>query len=68
MKEQEHLPQEATGSKKEKSPERKPITSDSVKNAHATGDGAMGRSIDSIPDEDELARDDSSAPPQHEQY
>lgn len=68
MKEQDHLHQGSPGSEQEKKTEREPITSDSIKNAHAAGDGAMERSLDSIPDEEELKREDKGRPRRSEQY
>lgn len=68
MKEQEHLQQGSPGSGKERANEKEPITSDTIKNAHAAGDGAMERSSDSIPDEGELKRDDKGRPRYPEQY
>lgn len=68
MKEQDHMQQGSPGSGQEQKDKNKPITSDSIKNAHAAGDGAMERSLDSIPDEDELKRDDKSRPQRPQQY
>lgn len=68
MKEHEPLQQKPSDSGQEKSNEPKPITSDSIKNAHAAGDGAMERSLDSIPDEEELKKDTQGRPRQREQY
>lgn len=68
MKEQERLPQESPVTGKENKDDLRSITSDSVKNAHAAGDGAMERSSDSIPDEEELEKDNRSTPKRREQY
>lgn len=68
MKEQEPQQQKPSGSTPEKTNETKPITSDSIKNAHAAGDGAMERSLDSIPDEEELKKGDQNRPRRPEQY
>jgi hypothetical protein len=68
MKEQEPLQQTPSGSGQANSKEPKPITSESIKNAHAAGDGAMERSLDSIPDEEELKKDAQSRPRQPDQY
>jgi hypothetical protein len=56
MKEKEPVRQDTAANREGKWAEREPVTSDSIKNAHASGDGAMGRSLDSIPDEEELEK------------
>lgn len=68
MKEQEPLHPETPGNGKNRGKESKPITSESVKNAHAAGDGAMERSLDSIPDEEELNKESKGHPRRTEQY
>lgn len=68
MKEQEPLQQKPSGSTPEKSNETEPITSDSIKNAHAAGDGAMERSLDSVPDEEELKKGNTNLPRRPQQY
>lgn len=68
MKEQDHLQQVSPGSGQEQKDKAEPITSDSIKNAHAAGDGAMERSLDSIPDEDELKQDNKNRPQRPQQY
>ena len=68
MKEQDPLQSASPGSGQKQNTDKEPITSDSIKNAHAAGDGAMERSLDSIPDEEELKRDDKGRPRRTEQY
>lgn len=68
MKDKEHLKQEVPGPGKEQANESQPITSESIKNAHAAGDGAMERSSDSIPDEEELKSTDQNRTRRTEQY
>ncbi|HEY1115281.1 MAG TPA: hypothetical protein VGE66_17035 [Chitinophagaceae bacterium] len=68
MKEQDHLHQAPPGSGQEQKEKAEPITSDTIKNAHAAGDGAMERSLDSVPDEEELKRDNKGRPQRPQQY
>ena len=56
------------GSGQKHNTDKEPITSDSIKNAHAAGDGAMERSLDSIPDEEDLKHGDKSRRRRPEQY
>lgn len=56
MKENEPVRQDIPANRERPWADKEPVTSDSVKNAHASGDGAMGRSLDSIPDEEELEK------------
>lgn len=67
MKEKEPAPQDTPATRERKWAEKEPVTSESVKNAHASGDGAMGRSLDSIPDEEELEKREKgpSRPTEH---
>jgi len=68
MKQKDREQQDTSLDRREQRRGKEPITSDSVKNAHATGDGAMGRSLDSIPDEDELNSGEKKSRRQREQY
>jgi hypothetical protein len=68
MKEQEHLQQGAPGSGKAENTPTQTITSESIKNAHAAGDGAMERSLDSIPDEEDLNKEKQDHPRRPQQY
>ncbi|HWJ03750.1 MAG TPA: hypothetical protein VNU93_08725 [Verrucomicrobiae bacterium] len=68
MKEKEHLQQGTSDSGNKDRNEKQLITSDSIKNAHAAGDGAMERSLDSIPDEEELKKEADQHPRRPEQY
>lgn len=68
MTDKEHLQQGTPGSGNKENRDKQPITSDSIKNAHAAGDGAMERSLDSIPDEEELKKEAQQHPRRPEQY
>lgn len=68
MKEQDPLQPASPGSGQKQNTDKEPITSDSIKNAHAAGDGAMERSSDSIPDEEDLKGGDKNRPRRAEQY
>lgn len=68
MKKQERPGQEVSAKGTEKNKNKEPITSDSIKNAHAAGDGAMERSSNSVPDEEELEKGSKDRPPYPEKY
>jgi hypothetical protein len=68
MKQKDREQQEQGKGRQQERTGKEPITSNSVKNAHATGDGAMRRSLDAIPDEEELEREKNDNRQQREQY
>lgn len=62
------MPTGDPGKGQEKKEQTEPVTSESVKNAHAAGDGAIERSLDSIPDEEVLKKDNKGRSRRSEQY
>lgn len=61
MNQKERAQQEEDNSKKAQRGEKEPITSDSIKNAHASGDGSLGRSKSTIQGEEEQS-DEKNGP------
>lgn len=68
MKQKDQQQQEPGKERQKEDIGKEPITSNSVKNAHATGDGSMRRSLDAIPDEDEIKSEEKKRRQQREQY
>ena len=56
MKEKEPVRQNTPAPRERQRADKEPVTSESIKNAHASGDGSMRRGLDAIPDEDDLEK------------